>query len=360
MSNAVNPDIPTAKWTMVQPWRGIFAVLVSVGLTIGIAANFKVDAWAGWFTAWSCALVPIQVIIGLVWCANYPPVQKFDQPWRGLALTLFQLLIGSITTLFLIKYVGGGSINPVLNTFIISSVVVTFFLVIALGCWPFQKLSTPARGFLPFLCVFVIMALLFRLFNFNDLVAIIPPLAAIAPAGPIPWDVAVSFFLVMFAFLFAFVPLGMWPLCKFPRLMKQPVLGVVLIILCLILAYVSWLVFVNGFGMKPLNVMLGFICFVAGMLTIFVPLQGWPGRSFTQPANGFINLILSGVVAVILYYFYQYFAVSHFGVETMKNFPMNIFILAEMMLGVTFPLYVTYSIFFDYWPLPPTPPPAEQ
>jgi len=152
----------------------------------------------------------------------------------------------------------------------------------------------------------------------------------------------------------------MWPLCKFPRLMKQPVLGVVLIILCVILAYVSWLVFVGRFGMQPLNVMLGFICFVAGMLTIFVPLQGWPGRSFTQPANGFINLILSGVVAVILYYFYQYFAVSHFGVETMKTFPMNVFILAEMMLGVTFPLYVTYSIFFDYWPLPPTPPPAEQ
>ncbi len=354
MSEKQDLAVPTARCTMMQPWRGILAVLVSVGLTTGIASNFTLDSWLGWYTVWGNSLIPMQVVIGLAWGAQYPPTHGLDQPWRGMALTLLQVLVGSIAALFLVKFVGGGSANPVVNTFTISCVLVTFFLIIAFGCWPFHTLSTPARGLLPLVFVYPIMAILFRLYNFSDLVKAIPPLAAIAPTGPIPWDIALPFFFTMFAFLFVFVTMDMWPLYKVPGIMKEPVLGIVLVILCAALAYVAYIVFVGSLAIKPLNWMLGFLCFVAGILTTVIALQGWPGRSLSQPAKGFINLIFSGAVAILLYLFYHAFAVYHFGAGPMSTYPLNLFILGNMMLAATFPLYVIYSIFFDYWPLPAT------
>jgi hypothetical protein len=359
MSNGISSDTPTAKWTMVQPWRGILAVLVSVGLTIGVASNLSLDAWLGWFTVWGNTLVPIQVVIALAWGAQYPPVQKLDQPWRGIALTLFQVLIGSITALFLIKFVGGGSANPVVNVFTISSVLTTFFVVIAFGCWPFHACSTPTRGLLSLMIVYPIMAILFQLYNFADLVKAIPPLAGIAPMGPVPWDIALSFFFVMFAFLFVFVTMDMWPLYKAPGIMKQPVMGIVLVILCGVLAAISFAVLILGLGLRSLDIMLGFLCFVAGILTTVIALQGWPARSLPQPAKGFLNLIFSGAVAFVLYYFYRSFAASHFGAGPMGTYPLYLMIMGNFMLALTFPLYVVYTVFFDYWPLPSTPAPQE-
>lgn len=359
MDSSINSDVPTAKWTMLQPWRGIIAVFVSVGLTIGVASNLSLDAWLGWFTVWGNTMVPIQVIIALAWGARYPPVQRLDQPWRGIALTLFQVLIGSITALFLFKFVGGGSANPVVNVFTISSVLTTFFIVIAFGCWPFHTCSTPARGLLSLMIVYPIMAAIFQLYNFSGLFKIIPPLADIAPTGPVPWDIALSFFFVMFAFLFVFVTMDMWPLPKAPTIMKQPIMGIALVVLCGILAGIAFMVLMTGFGLRSLDIMLGFLCFVAGILTTVIALQGWPARSLSQPAKGFLNLIFSGAVAFVLYHIFRSFAVFHFGAEPMSTYPTYLMILGNFMLALTFPLYVVYTVFFDYWPLPPTPAPQE-
>lgn len=352
-------DVPTAKWAMAQPARGILTVLISVGITIAIASNFKLDGWLGWFTVWGNTLVPMQVIIGLAWGAQYPPVQQLTQPWRGIALTFLQVLVGSIAALFIIKFVGGGSANPVANVFAISSVLTTFFLVIAFGCWPFHRLSTPARGFLTLLLVYLIMAVLFRLYNFNDLVKAVPPLAAIAPTGSIPWDIALSFYFVMFAFLFVFVTMDMWPLYKVPGVMKEPVMGIVLVILCGVLAALSFLVLFR-LDVKSMDIMLGFLCFVAGILTTVIALQGWPARSLPQPAKGFLNLLFSGAVAWVLYKFFHAFAASHFGAGPMGTYPLYLMIIGNFMLALTFPLYVVHSIFLDGWPLPATPAAKEE
>lgn len=359
MNGAVISDVPTAKWTMHQPWRGLFTVLVSIGITIGIASNFKLDGWLGWFTVFGNTLVPMQVVIGIGWGAQYPSTPNLEQPWRGFALTLLQVLIGSIIALYLFKFVGGGSANPVVNTFTISSVLTTFFLVIAFGCWPFHRLSTPARGFLTLALVYPIMAILFRLYNFSDIVKAVPPLANIAPTGPIPWDVALAFFFVMFAYLFVFVTMDMWPLYKAPGIMKQPVMGIVLVILCGVLAGISFGVLMGGFGIKSLDIMLGFLCFVAGILTTVIALQGWPARQLSQPAKGFLNLIFSGAVAFVLYHFFRSFAIYHFGAEPMNTYPLYLMIMGNFMLALTFPLYVVHSAFFDCWPLPPTPAPKK-
>ncbi|OPY85307.1 MAG: hypothetical protein A4E65_00135 [Syntrophorhabdus sp. PtaU1.Bin153] len=357
-AEAIVSDTPTARWATAQPWRGILTVLISVGITVAIAANFKLDGWLGWFTVWGNSLVPMQVVIALAWGAQYPPVQKLDQPWRGIELTLLQVMVGSITALLLLKFVGGGGANPVVNVFTISSVLTTFFLVIAFGCWPFHRLSTPAKGFLTLLLVYPVMAILFRTYNFSDLVKTIPPLASVAPTGPIPWDMALSFYFVMFGFLFVFVTMDMWPLYKVPGVMKQPVMGVALVILCGALAALSFVV-LFGFGVKPFDIMLGFLCFVAGVLTTVIALQGWPARSLPQPAKGFLNLLFSGAVAWVLYKFFYAFAVSHFGAGPMGTYPLYLMVIGNFMLALTFPLYVVHSVFFDGWPLPATAAPKE-
>jgi hypothetical protein len=317
---------------------------------VAIASRFSLDNWIGWFTSWTNALVPIQVVVGLAWGAQYPSTQSLAQPWRGMLLTIFYMMIGSIACLFCIEFVGGGSANPVVNVFEIGVVITTFFVVIAFGCWPFQTLSTPARGFISLIASYAITAILFRFCNFSA----IPPLSAIAPAGPISFDIAVSFFFTMVVFLFAFVILDMWPLYKVPVIMKQPVLGIVLTILSAVFSYLAWVICVGKFHMLPLNMLFAFICYIAGILTVLLAFQGWPGRRLSQPANGIVNFIVSGFIAIVIYSFYRFFAAYHFGAGPAGSYPVNVFIFGNLLLGCTFPLYVVYGMFFDYWPLSPT------
>jgi hypothetical protein len=41
------------------------------------------------------------------------------------------------------------------------------------------------------------------------------------------------------------------------------------------------------------------------------------------------------------------------------SYPNDIFAIANLMLGLTFPAWAAYSAFWDFWPLPPTPPPPD-
>lgn len=345
------------RWAVTQPWRGLFGVLVCMWITIGITSAFSLEKFIGLFTVWANSLVPIQVVIGLVWGCRYPPVEKFDQPWRGFALAGFMFLIGSMAALYVVKFIGGGSANPVSNNFSICVVLLTFFAVIAFSCWPFENISLASKGFLTLLLVYLVAPVVMLVFwDFGAIAATIGSPAGFWPSGWCSWESALSFFFVMFAYLWMLFVLEKWPLTKSPALsnLRQPWAGILLLVICFVLALISFAIGVWVLGLKPLKLMLAFMCFVAGALTVTIVLQGWPGRRWNQPVRGLVNLLVSFVPAFAIFYLYNGFAGYHFGREVMVTYPANCMVLGNMMLGITFPAYVAYSLFLDFWPLPPT------
>lgn len=351
----VMQEVPTARWTVTQPWRGLFGILISVGIAIGITVAFDLDSYLGLFTLWAISVVPIEVVMGLGWGGKYPPVDKLDQPWRGIALTAFMFFIASISTWWVVKFVGGGTANVVTNVYIICVVLTTMFHVIAFGCWPFGKMSLPAKGFLTLIVDYLIMLAGFRLWDFSGFAGANPELAGICPTGPVYWESALAFYFIMFVFLWVFVALDMWPFTKSEKLTAQPLMGFLIFVICFVLAYISYIIGVSSMGIKPIKLMLDFLLFIAGILTVVPMLQTWPGRRFAQPAKGFVNMIVALVFAFAFFYFYQMIGTIHFGPEAMATYPANCMIIANLCLALMFPAYVMHSTFLDFWPLPPTP-----
>jgi hypothetical protein len=377
--NAMDESTTTARWTIPQPWRGLFGVAVTVGYAFLITAIFDLKAFNGFFTLLIMSFVPVLVMVGMGWQrGTYPSTEGLQQPWRGLLLTAFVVLIGTIAAYFILNFLSRGAAQPFTNVYSITVVITTFFLVIAFGLWPFDKLPLSGRGWLTLLLAYVLMWFLLKLFfsfellsfpagDFPSTIKAVPfyakdgPLAAfadIAPSGLFRWECAISFYFWMLIFLFVFAALGMWPLNKVPGIMKQPVMGIVLVIICAILAGISYGIGVNGLKIEPLNFMLYGVCFLYGLLMMMVMFQMWPGRALPGPGAGFVNILIAIVIGIIAYYAYKAFALWHFGDPALK-YPNNIFVLANMMLGLTFPAWACYGDLWDFWPLPPTPAPPD-
>jgi hypothetical protein len=371
---------PTARWTVTQPGRGIFGLVITLAAMLIVTSIFDIKGYLSLFTTFIMCNVPVVAVIGAGWQGKYPSTEGLSQPARGFLLTAFVVLIGILCALGLVNFSAGGAATPFIQVRAIVTVITTFFLVIALGMWPFQKLSLPAKGFLTLICAYVIAWLITLLFNFSLLsnpqgiitspVNPVPlyaeggPLAAfanIAPMGPFAWESALLFYFCVFTFLFCFVALQFWPFSKSPKLMKQPVMGIVVIISCLILGIILYFIGVSALKIAPLRFLLYLVSFLFGLLMFLFMFQMWPGRAIKSPAGcGFLNIILSIIAGIIAYHLLLAFCTSHFGLEAMKQYPNDVFATANLMLGLVFPAWAMYAVAWDFWPLPPTPPPPSE
>jgi hypothetical protein len=367
---------PTARWTITQPWRGIFGLIITLGASMIITSIFDLQTYLGIFTTFIMSNVPILVIIGAGWQAQYPSTEGLPQPWRGFLLTAFAVLIGLLACSGLVNFLADGAATPFINVQAICTVLVTFLFILAFGMWPFQKLSLPAKGFLVLICAYIIAWLIMKLFNFSMLsypqgikpspIGAVPfyakggPLAAfagIAPMGPFAWESALTWLFCLFPFLFALLPLQFWPFSKFPSLMKQPVMGIVVTLTCIVLGTILYLIGVQALQIEPLRLLLYLVSFLFGLLMFIFMFQMWPGRTLKSPVGGgFLNIVLSIAVGIVAYLVLGAWCNSHFGAQAMK-YPLEVFAKANLMLGLTFPAWAAYAALWDFWPLPPTPPP---
>jgi len=359
----------------MQPWRGIFGLVVTLGLAFTITASFDINTFNGTLSLWAMSMVPILVILSILWGGQYPPTEKLPQPWRGMALTSLMFGIGTLAYLILLNFRAAGVVQPFIIASLILTVVISFFLAVAWGAWPWHKMSLPAKGFLTLITAYLLGWGISYLFNFDLLsyptgvkpspIGAVPlyaaggPLASfgyLAPRGPIPWESAICYALWCAVFLFIFVSLGMWPFSKSPGLTKQPVMGVVVTIACAVFAYVAYIVGVGAMNIEPIRFMLVGVSYAFGLLMIQTIFQMWPGRVIKGPVGGFVNILLSVALGFGGYYLILAFCNWHFGVAAMV-YPNNWNAIAGVMLALTFPAWTVYSALWDYWPLPPTPTP---
>lgn len=361
--------IPRARWTRVQPWRGLFGFAVTFALSLVITANSGIDSYLGLLSLWIMSLVPLELVMTIGWGAKYPPTGSLPQPWRGLLLTAIMFLIGTAVCFAVLRFEGGGAAHPFTSAFAICCVVLAIVAAVSFGLWPFDKLCTPARGFLALIAVYVVVHYGIRLFNFSllsypeglnppsgpaaPLFAAGGPLAAfehLAPKGPVPWETALTVWLWVAFLTFTAAMLEFWPLSKVPGLMKQPAMGITVFACTLAGSLIVYRIGVGALGMEPLRLMYAGVSYAFGLLLILVLFQRWPGKLLPGPAGALLNVAAAVVIAYLGYHGVASVCSRYFGELV---YPMNVFAPATFMLGLNFPLWVAYADLWEFWPLPP-------
>lgn len=125
---------PRARWAVTQPWRGIFGLAVTVCYVLVMTSIFEVQFFLGFYTLLIMSMVPILVVLSLGWGGKYPSTDGLAQPWRGILLTGFVVLLGALVCMAVRSFLSSGVAQPFTNIYLISTVLLTFFSFSLLEC----------------------------------------------------------------------------------------------------------------------------------------------------------------------------------------------------------------------------------
>jgi hypothetical protein len=154
---------------------------------------------------------------------------------------------------------------------------------------------------------------------------------------------------------------------KAPALAKQPLWGIIVSIVVCVIAYIVKMIFVDKMGMDVFVYSLKVpICLIFGQFIMLLVMQTWPVQTVKQPVKGIVLIILNIILALVMYQLYHYFMVSIAGqlpggpVPPPDTYVKELWI-ATALLGFTFPIIASYTGFFNFWPLSePKPEPPQQ
>ena len=343
---------------MKQPALGIVATALIIALSFGFISLFDFSTLGSWVIFVMAAIIPMEIVIGVAWGANPSFAAARPQPMKGIVLVLVNIVAGVIVG-GICHAVVGGSISPpvpILVLFGIVSVVVTFWLAIMFGGWPFNSLikSPVGAGVAMLAACYILNYLLFRLFfDFSFMAGAPWYKASIDPHGMFNGVNAQVFYVTALTFLFVLLHFDLWPFTLSPAVMKQPVLGIVWTLLSLALGALAYYIGVNTLGMDPMVFLIsGPIPFIFGTIVLLNMLHNSLFAKFSQPLKGVLNCIAAAVIGVLLAKMYGALAPVVTGVLK-PGPPTNDFEiwLATALLGVTFPFLIFFAEFFKMWPL---------
>ena len=343
---------------MKQPALGIVSTVLIMAVSLGVISLFDFPTFGSWVIFVMASIIPMEIIIGVTWGANPGFVSSQPQPLKGILLVLVNIVIGVIVGGICHAVVGGGIAPPIpiLVLFGIVSVVVTFWLAIMFGGWPFTSLikSPVGAGLVMLAAVYIINYLLFRLFfDFSFMAGAPWYRASLDPHGVFNGVNAQVFYVTALTFLFVMLHFDLWPFTSSPAVMKQPVLGIVWTLLALVLGSVAYYIGVNTMGMDPMGFLIsGPIPFIFGTIVLLNMLHNSLFAKFSQPLKGVLNCIAAAVIGVLLAKMYGALAPVVTGVLK-PGPPTNDYEiwLATALLGVTFPFLIFFAEFFKMWPL---------
>ncbi|MGH9647041.1 MAG: hypothetical protein ACRD4E_09520 [Bryobacteraceae bacterium] len=343
---------------MKQPALGIVATALVIAVSFGFISLFDFSTLGSWVIFVMAAIIPMEIVIGVTWGANPGFVSSRPQPLKGILLVLVNIAVGLIVGGICHSVVGGAIAPPVpiLVLFGIVSVVVTFWLAIMFGGWPFNSLikSQVGAGVVMLAAVYIINYLLFRVFfDFSFMAGAPWYKASIDPHGMFNGVNAQVFYVTALTFLFVLLHFDLWPFTLSPAVMKQPMLGIVWTLLSLVLGALAYHIGVNMMGMDPMVFLIsGPIPFIFGTIVVLNMLHNSLFPKFSQPLKGVLNCIAAAVIGVLLAKMYGALAPVVTGVLK-PGPPTNDFEiwLATALLGVTFPFLIFFAEFFKMWPL---------
>ncbi len=344
---------------MKQPGLGIAASFLVIAVSLGFIALFTFPIFANWVAFLTICFIPMEIVISVTWGGNYPAFAATrPQPVKGILLTLLALAVGAVVAVVHFLTVGGG-VNPpppMLAMCIITSVVITFWLAIMWGGWPFTSLikNPVTAGLAMLVACYLINYLLFRLlFNYGFMRGAPVYVPALDPHGIFnAWDVLV-FYITAIAVMFVSLNFDMWPFTKSPALMKQPLLGFVWTITILVIGGLAFYIGVYLVKMDVVSFMVRVpIPFVFGTIIVLNMMHGSLFGKLTQPLKGVLNVIASAAIGTVLAEIYAALAPLVTGKVNPgpPAYDFEIW-LASALLAVTFPFLILHAEFFKMWPL---------
>jgi hypothetical protein len=345
-----------------QPFLGILASTICIAVSLAICAMFDAATFGTWVTLVLVAMVPGQIILSLVWQNSYPHiVMGLAQPLRGLVLTALMVMAGLVAALFAFFLVGGGVMppTPYVLLFIIFCVIITFWLVIPMQCWPMTAVTQQPLGiglgtwFLSYALAYVLFQLFFE-FGFLAGTPVFHP--ELDPQGLYnAWN-SLSFAVTTLLVMMGFVLLDFWPISAIARLEerlgKQPLFGIIATLSVLVISALIWSFFVLFQRMDPVVYMVKVpVSMVFGEFIVLVMLQMSPVQNLAQPFKGLVLIGIALLLSIAMYAFYS--AASEVLVGGLPagapGYQLDLW-MASAMLAVTFPMFVLYAEFFNYWP----------
>jgi hypothetical protein len=342
-----------------QPVLGIVASLLVMAISLGFISLFAGATFMGWVAYLTICFIPMEVVIGITWGCKHPGFAGVrGQPGKGLLLILVCLAVGAVVAVVHFVTVAGriGPPPPMAVMCIITSVIVTFWLAVMFGGWPFVRLfrSPVAAGFALLTGCYIVNYLLFRLlFNYTFMQGAPVYVPALDPHGLFNgWNVLV-FEMAALSILFLLLHFDLWPLTKSPAIMKQPMLGLVWTALALAIGGLAYYLGVNVAGMDVVAFLVEVpIPFIFGTIIVLNMLQGSLFPGMKQPLRGVVSAIAAAVIGEALALAYGALApiVSGAVKPGPPGYEYEIW-LASALLAVTFPFLIFFAEFFQMWPL---------
>jgi hypothetical protein len=234
-------------------------------------------------------------------------------------------------------------------------VVTTFWAAIMLDGWPAASLvkNQLATGFGVLLTSEIGCYLIYKIcFNFGFLRGAPVYVAALDPQGLFNAWKALVFCVTIVAAMFLIVDFDLWPLTMFPKVMRQPVLGIVWSIIAVVLVGIAFFLGVGVAGMDPMTFLVRVpVPFIFGSIIVLNMFQGMLFQKLKQPMKGIVTTVSAAVVGLLLTGLYGVLAPTVTG--TLRTGPPGYDFeiwLASALLAVTFPFLIFIAEFFKLWP----------
>ena len=342
-----------------QPVVGLAASALVIAVSLSFISLFAAPRFMGWVAFCLISFIPMEIVVGITWGCKKPGfAASCAQPLRGILLVLVTLGVGAVGGALSFAVVGGGvgPPAPMLMMYAIAMVVVTFWAAIMWGGWPFTAVikNQVAAGLTMLAGCYVVDYLLFRWFFDYAFMRHAPVyVAALDPHGLFNANLALVFYVTFSAVMFFMLNFELWPLTRFERVMKQPVLGVVWTLICLVFTALAMYVGVVLLAMDPLRFMVRIpIPFIFGTIIVLNMLEGTLFAKFAQPVKGVLNATTAALIGTVLAIMYGVLSRPISGPLT-SGPPANDFEIwvASALLGVTFPFLIFYAEFFQFWQL---------
>ena len=345
---------------VTQPAVGVVSTLLVSAVSLVFISVFDFPTFVGWVSFYLICVVTVLVVMLALWRTEHPRfAAAHPQPLKGTLTTLVAMAGGAVVCALFFFIVGQGISPPapMLMEFTVASVVVTFLVCIPWGGWPANALvkGPVAAGVLQLFIGYLVNYLMFRtLFNYAFMQGAPVYVASLDPQGLFSAAYVLPFYVSVLAAMFLTLGFDVWPLTTSPGLMKQPVLGVVWMLLLLAIGGAVFYVGTVIFAMDPMIYLVTVpVPFLFGSIVVLNMLENSLFARLAQPAKGVLSVLAAigfgGALSLVFWMVMP--AVS----GALPSGPAGGYAaqlwLANALLAVTFPFLVIHAAFFNFWPL---------
>ena len=341
---------------MTQPLLGAVSTAIVIAISLAFLALFDFPLFVGWVAFVMLCVVPPQVVTAVI--ATHPPFAPHTQPARGAVLLAANVITALIIASIVWLTVGEGASppGPIPSQYAVIVVPTTFLLAIAFGGWPFTRISRNMgkAGFMLLVVSYLLTYVLFRIFFNYEFLQGAPVYLSSAPHGLFNGVTALVFYVTVLAGMFLLLHFDLWPLNKWPSLMKQPRLGILWTLIAVIAGSIVMWVTVERLALDPMYVLTRITApFIFGTIVVLNMLQGSLFAPLRQPLKGLANTTLAAVAGALLAQVYGRVDRVIVGVELPSGAPGYEYELwlVNALLSVTFPFLIVHAAYFAFWPL---------